>query len=291
MTQTTKTILISILCSVAVMFTLANWMGWGNVSAPAAKQESVYDRVIGSGVLKCGYGVWAPIIIKDVNTGQLSGIYYDYAESLAKALNLKIQWIEVSWSEFPADLESGKIDAMCAGIWPSASKSKAMNFTAPIFYVAIHTFARQDDMRFDNAIEKINDGNITVATMDGEISNVLKTADFDKAKVLSLPSNASQPQILLNVADGKADVTFQDAYTGQQFMAHNPGKIKMVPGGEFIRTFGNTMALKKGEAELRNMLDTAGQELLQSGVVDKIITRYEEYPGTFYRVANPYKSN
>ncbi|TAH37780.1 MAG: amino acid ABC transporter substrate-binding protein [Alphaproteobacteria bacterium] len=252
-------------------------------------KESAFDRVMRSQALHCGYGVWAPIMIKDANTGAMSGIFYDYMDAMGKSLNLKIQWTEVSWSDFAADLASGKIDAMCAGIWPTGTKSRAMDFTAPIYYVAIHTFARADDTRFDHALDKINSKDITIASMDGEISNIIASADFKDAKLLSLPSNASQPQILLNVATGKADVTFQDAATGQDFMNANPGKVKMVPGGEFIRTFGNTIAVAKGQDELKDMLNTASAELLQSGVVDGIIKKYEKYPGSFYRVAKPYQ--
>jgi hypothetical protein len=37
------------------------------------------------------------------------------------------------------------------------------------------------------------------------------------------------------------------------------------------------------------MLDVAIEDLLNSGYVDKVLDKYEPYPGTFYRVARPYR--
>lgn len=253
--------------------------------------ESAHDRVIKSGVIKCGYGVWPPIIIKDVNTGELSGIYYDYMTALAKSIGVKVEWTEISWNTFPVDLNSGRIDAMCAGIWPAGARAREMDFTIPVNYVVINTYVRADDNRFDNALEKINSADITVSAMDGEMSSIVAQADFPNAKVLSLPSTASPPQIMLNVADGKADVTFSEAYTAGDFMVNNPGKLKPLPGGELIRVFGNTIAVGEGQIALKEMLDTGTNELLQSGVIEKILRKYEKVPNAFYRVAKPYQTH
>lgn len=230
-----------------------------------------------------------PNIAKDVNTGEISGIFFDYMEALATAANLKISWSEVSWADFSIELNSGRIDAMCAGIWPTAAKAREMIFTTPINYVAIQAYVRASDSRFDNAVDKINSQSVTVATMDAEMSSIIAQADFPKAKTISIPSTGSQPQMLLNVADGKADVTFSDIATGQDFMANNPGKLKILPGGESLRAFGNTVALGKGEFALRAFLDSGTEELLQSGVVEKILRKYEKYPGSLLRVSMPYE--
>lgn len=255
----------------------------------AAEKESAFDRVMRTGTIRCGYGVWAPNVIQDVNTGKISGIFFDYMEALAKASSLEVSWTEVSWTDFALALNNGRIDAMCAGIWPTAAKAREMIFTTPINYVAIQAYVRADDARFDNAVDKINSPDVTIATMDVEMSSIIAQADFPKAKTISIPSTGSQPQMLLNVADGKADVTFSDIATGRDFMANNPGKLKVLPGGESLRAFGNTVALGKGEFALKALLDSGTEELLQSGVVEKILRKYEKYPGSLLRVSKPYE--
>ncbi len=259
------------------------------VPAFATEKESAYDRVMKTNTFRCGYGVWAPNIISDPNTNTISGIFYDYMEELGKAANLKIEWREVAFTDFALELNAGRIDGMCAGIFPTAARAREMLFTAPINYVAISAYVRKNDSRFDNAMEKLNSPDITLATMDVEMSSVIAAADFPKAKALSIPVTASQPQMLINVADGKADATFTDLATAAGFMANNPGKLKLLPGGSMVRSFGNTVALSKNEPGLKAFLDTATAELLQNGTIEKILKKYENHPSTLLRVAKPYE--
>lgn len=278
---------------IILMLLLIFWISAGVFVSPALAEEhaqSAYDKVIKSGVIHCGYGVWAPNMIKDPNTGALSGFFYDYMNALAASASLKVEWSEESWSDYPAALKAGRIDAMCAGIWPTASKAREMDFTIPINYVAVHTYVRADDSRFDNALEKLNSPEVTVSTMDGEISIFIAQSDFPQAKLLSLPNTASQPQIMLNVVEGKADVAFADASTGNDFMANDPGKLKLLPGGEFLRVFGNTVAVGEGEYALKELLDTGTQEMLFSGAIEKTLKKYEKYPNSLYRVGKPYST-
>jgi ABC-type amino acid transport substrate-binding protein len=146
------------------------------------------------------YGVWAPNIIQDPNTGKISGIFYDYMNELAAAANLKVEWREVSWSDFAVELNNRRIDGMCAGIWPTAAKAREMIFTSPINYVSINTYVRIDDNRFSDK-EGINLPTVKIATMDAEISSIIARADFPNASTLEIPSTGSQSQMLLNVAD------------------------------------------------------------------------------------------
>lgn len=254
----------------------------------AAETESAYERVIRTGTIHCGYGVWAPNIIEDVNSGKLSGIFYDYMNAVGKATNLKVEWREVAWTDFVLELKSGRIDAMCAGIWPTGARAREMDFTTPINYVGINAYARADDKRFDNALQKINAAAITIPIMDMEMSSIIAAADYPAAKTFSI-SSAGSPQMLLNVATGKADVTFSDTSTATDFIASNPGKIRMIAGGESVRVFGNTVAIGKGQAELKSLIDITTQELMQSGVIEKILLTYETRSGNFIRVAKPYE--
>jgi hypothetical protein len=41
---------------------------------------------------------------------------------------------------------------------------------------------------------------------------------------------------------------------------------------------------------MKGLIDTAVDELENSGVIDKIIKKYEPGPNAFYRVAKPYRS-
>jgi ABC-type amino acid transport substrate-binding protein len=256
--------------------------------------EVAFDRVMRTQTLRCGYGVWPPLLMKDTNTGKMSGIFYDYMEALGQALHIKIDWTgEVGLGDFPTALMSGRIDGMCYSIWPSASRARQIDFTSPIFYIALYAYVRADDHRFDNNLAAINSPNVTIVAMDGEMGSLIAAADFPKAKTLQLPQLSNAAELFTNVASGKADVSFADAVTAMNYQAANPGKIRQVQTPRPVRVFGNTIALAQGENRLRRMLDTATNELLSSGQIEKILVKYEPHPGSYLRVAPPYeeKSN
>ena len=128
-----------------------------------------------------------------------------------------------------------------------------------------------------------------MVVMDGEMSSEVQRADFAKAKVLSIPQIAGGTDLLLNVTTGKGDLTFTDAVNGSQFIKANPGKVQAVKFDTPLRLMPNTIAVAGGEERLQNFLNTGIEELENSGVVDRILKRYDaSYPGALIRVAKPY---
>jgi len=47
---------------------------------------------------------------------------------------------------------------------------------------------------------------------------------------------------------------------------------------------------KRGETEMKQMLDVAIEDLLNSGYVDELLNKYEGTANAFYRVARPYRT-
>lgn len=256
----------------------------------AVERDSAYDHVMKTGVLRCGYGLWAPHLMKDPNTGKMSGIFYDYVEALGKAMDLKIEWTEeVPFGTHIEALRAGRFDAWCFD-WPDAARGKFVDYTHPVYYVAIYAYAREGDARFDGRPEVIGRPETTVATIDGERSSLIAAARFPQAKALALPRLSEPSLMLTNVAEGKADITFTDSYTARQFMKDNPGKLREVELGAPLQVIPNTLAVQKNEEALREMLNSATDQLLNDGVMDGIIAKYETFPGAFLRISRPYEA-
>jgi polar amino acid transport system substrate-binding protein len=254
--------------------------------------DSVYDRVMKSRTIRCGYGVWPPFIIKDPNTGKMSGIFYDYTEALGKSLGLKIEWAEeISSADFPAALKTNRIDAMCYSIWPNASRAREVDFTDPVYYTAHYAYVRANDMRFDNNLDAINDPSVTIASKDGDMGALIADVDFPKAKKFEIGGLDDQAQPFMSVVTRKADVYITDLSTAAEYEASNPGKIRQIKTDEPLRIFRNTIAIAQKQDQFRRMLDTATEEIISSGKMEKIIRKYERFPNTFLRVEPGYKGS
>ena len=255
------------------------------------QKESAYDRVLRTGTLRCGYGMWPPsMLVKDVNSGELSGAIYDIIEEMGKNLNIKIEWAEeTGWGTWPEGLRSGRFDAFCASAYQTASRGRVVRFTSPLFYNAVQAYARYDDARFDNGIDQLNSPEFKLSTMDGEISAQIASKFFPKAKIVSVPQTSEFDRLLLNVSSGKADIVFNEPSLMNDFITKNPGLLKRVTKKPF-QLFSVSFAVDINEANLAEMMDAALTEMQNNGIIEQILTLHHLDSDTFIRLAHPYQS-
>jgi len=284
-----KNLILTALVAIVASVLTVQLMPKPSADGTVKHKETAYERVMRTGTLRCGWASWDPLIIIDSNTGELSGIMYDYVEALGKKLNIKVDWSrEIGYPSFPVELDRSTIDAYCGGPWPNSNRTKIMDFTQSIYYVPFFAIVRADDTRFDKDISVLNSHKYTIAGTDGETSLVIAAQDFPDAQILAVTQLNEFSTNLVNVATGKADVTLTDLYTFALYEKANPGKLKIVPTQEPLRVWGSGLVTKRGEYELTRMVDLVTNELQQSGTLEAIIKKYEKEPGTFYRAAKPY---
>lgn len=244
-----------------------------SIDASAAGRESAYNRVTKTQTLRCGYGVWEPMIHKDANTGELSGIFVDIMKEIGKVTGLKIEFVEeVDWGNIPTALSSGRIDAMCAGMWGTAKRGMQMAFSPPLFYSVIQAYTKSGDTRFDNALEKMNDPSIKLSVNDGDVSLEIADRLFPKAARISKIQLAGEDFLLMNVTSGKADVTFTTPSIAKAFLEKNPNSIRQVKTASPLGINQNVIGVDIREQELQDLLTAAVQEIKYNGVIERIFS-------------------
>lgn len=261
----------------------------GNVEV--SKRVSLYDRVMQTGTIRCGYVLYQPFSIKDPNTGKLSGVGNDALELVAKNLGLKIEYTEeVGWGTMIEGLQQNRYDIIVSPIWPNSNRARLVDFSDPLCFSPVFAYVKAGDKRFANNLESINSEKIKIATIDGETAEVIARNDFPKAQKESLPQLADYSQVLLSVSTGKADVSFAEPGLVALFLKHNPGTLVNIAPANPVRVFPNCWMFNRGEMEFKNMLNTALSEAMNSGAIEKIIRKYEPAPNAIYRVAYPYRA-
>lgn len=291
MNNTTKIVsaIIAIAIIVGIGFLFSKNSTEQNTQIP---RETVYDKIIESGKIKVGYISYPPSFIKDPNTGEYSGIFHEVLQEIGKKLDVKIDYTEeVGWGTMIEAISSGRVDLIATGVWPTTERGKHVDFTNPLYYSTVKTYVRVNDSRFDGDLSKINNSNIKISSIDGEMTSIIAQLDYPKAKQESLTQMSDVSQVLLNVATGKADVTFAEPAIALEYMAMNPGRIKEVKSVKPVRVFPNAMIVGKGEIELLSTLNIAVDELINNGFVNRVIEKYEKYPGSFQKVDLPFREN
>jgi len=278
---------------VLVSALVAGVVGYGgarmaNPASTVAANESVYDRVIKSGKIRCGYVVVRPSLSRDPNTAELSGISYDIMNQLGKDLGLKVEWAEESsFATLAESLNADRFDLGCTVIWSSTPRGKASQFTIPLYYSAISAYARADDNRFEN-LQSFNQPDLTIATIDGSTAAVIARDDAPLAKTYSMPDLTDFSQVLVAVTDKKADITFSEEAQVGVFLANNPNSVRNLTPAQPVRLYANRLSIKMGEEKLAHMIDNGLQNLLNTGFIDRVLDKYAP-PNAYRRVSRSYQ--
>lgn len=259
-------------------------LGGGPVQA-AGKPGSVYDRVMKTGTIRCGYLVWPPFLTLDSATGRFGGMNYDYVEAVGAALGLKIDWaLEVSPGDQVAALQSGKIDAMCAAEGPMVpSTIKYIHYSTPLAYFPFYLYARADDRHFDKGLAGVNDPAVRIAVIDGDMSGILASLRFPQAARHALPQMAAPGQMMMDVAGNKADIVINDPLSMSAYFAANPGVLARVNTNGPLAVVPNTLSVLRG-VETREFLELLNQgieNVRHTGREAEIFARYQK-PGDGY---------
>lgn len=255
----------------------------------AAEKESTFERVNRTGVLRCGYITWQPFVMKDPNSGKLSGLSYDVYEAIGKNLGLKVEWVtEVLVGQQAETLNSGKIDAVC-GDWPLNSVSaKFVDYMQGFAYMPIYLYQKKGGKKF-TSLEQVNNTDVSISAMDGDISLLIADKKFPKAKKVQVPSFADPTQINLSVATGKADLASNDPFSIGYFNAANENVLVPVLNDKPLVTLKTSGSVKKGETDLRQLLNEGIELLITSGEVGEILDKYDPEHKMMKRPAQPWK--
>lgn len=240
-----------------------------------AADTSAYDRVMASGTIKCGYGISPPVIVKDPNSGTVSGLDYDIWQEIGKELGVKVEFTEeAGWGNFIEGLKTGRYDAFCSELWPDPGRSKNLSLTIPVMYSFLKTYARADDKRFDGDLDKVNSKDIRVPAVEGDVSVAMVQGRFPEASIVYLPQTATHSEMVLSVTSGKADVVFLDQAMIAGFEKENPGVLREVKNVPPAYTFASYFAVNGGETQLRDMINVALRSIIDDGRMERMAKKY-----------------
>ncbi|MGE4352294.1 MAG: substrate-binding periplasmic protein [Bdellovibrionales bacterium] len=257
------------------------------IAGGAMAQDGI-DRVNKSNTLRCGYVPYPPAMVQDFKTGKWSGFEVDIVGAVAARLGLTVDYtVETGWATVVADLKSHKFDMLCSSFWVHPNVGRFALFSRPAFFQPVFVVSRADDTRFGSAVN-LNDPALKMVALDGDNPVNIAAADFPKAQVVTLPNMTDFSQVLVNVADGKADFTIVDVVTFGNYNKHNPKKLRIVTPDKPIRIYPASYVFEAGDGVLRDAVNAALDELILDGTLDRIFDKYEVYPYSYYRARIPF---
>lgn len=154
-----------------------------------AQEQSTWDKIQETGVLKMGVTQAPPWYSKNPATGEWdSGLIVSLGNAFAEELGVKMEPVEVTWATAIAALQSNKIDMMFLDATPKRAMVVDYPFQ-PLLYISLAVLARDD---LDVATwEDLNKADVKVAVPQATSMDAFLTRTIPNADIQRFPDNGA----------------------------------------------------------------------------------------------------
>ena len=210
-------VILAVVISVLISLSFVKMQGAGN-------KETRLDQIRRTGVLRCGYVIYEPFIIKDPNTGKLSGLTVDYLNEVAARQGYSVEWTgEVNFDQIVPSLDGGRFDMVCVQATPNTDFERVLSFVGDLGGMPYYTYVKADSALTEQTLPTAQ-----FVLHDGfALSEITRNA-YPKAQFNSLTQNASMAEFFDQLKYGKVDAAVNEHIAAEHYMKANPGIIRRV---------------------------------------------------------------
>ena len=239
---------------------------------PAVDIEPVYRKpaidtlatILKRGVLRVGVAPAEPFVMRDAR-GELAGFSIDLARKFAEDLGVQVAFVPTTWSQIVPDLMGNHFDVIFSGLWITPARALVMNFTESTSVEAVHLVAGKPLAAAMKTREDFNRPDVRIVVYAGTIQEGLAARLFPRAQVLKVDGDADQ---ITPVVEGKAHAALLTTPTPDLVVRAAPDQL-FLPSGSALQSTATAAAIRKGDPDFLNYLNSWLAFQRQSGFVDE----------------------
>jgi len=194
------------------------------ISSVSAQQPPTrLDEILQRGILRVGMtGDYKPFSYFDRSTERFTGFDVDMAESLGKALGVKVEYVHTGWPQLMKDFEADKFDVAMGGVSITLDRQRKGYFSTPIMREGKTPIARCDDVGKYQTLADIDRPGTRVITNPGGTNERFARAHLKAAEINVYGDNVT---IFDEIAKGDADLMITDASETRYQQKLHPGVL------------------------------------------------------------------
>ena len=163
---------------------LSWWLAAVLLAAAPAQAGLVLDRVRASGAVRvCIWPDYYGVSLRSPRTQQLVGIDIDLSAALATDLQLKLDYVDSSFTTLMADLEGDRCDVAMFAIGMLPQRQARLRFTRPYMQSDIYAVTTKSN-RVVQRWEDIDKPGVAVAVQAGTFMEPVMSAALKQARLV-----------------------------------------------------------------------------------------------------------
>ena len=201
--------------------------------------------------------------------GEIVGFDIDVVKAAAAKVGIEVKFVNTPWEGIFNALQQGDRDLISSAVTITDERKQTMDFSAPYFdaqqLIAVSTKSKVS--KFDD-LKKLKVGVQTGTTGDEAVSKSLGKTNANIKRF------ESTPLALKELEAGGVDAVVADNGVVINYVNNNAkGKFKTVADASFApEQYG--LAIKKGNTELKALLDKGIADIKTDGTYEKIFAQY-----------------
>jgi ABC-type amino acid transport substrate-binding protein len=205
-------------------------------------------------------------------TQELDGFDYDLMNAIAEDQGFKLEWVNMGFDGLIPALQAGNIDIIASGMNASEERREKVDFSTTYYDSGLVLAVKAGN----TAIKSIDD-----LTADMKAGGQIGTTGADLATELYETGKIKEAKIyngldvaVMDLLNGTIDVLINDLPVTKAYMDAKPGTIEIV--GDVLNAESYGYAVKKGNTELLEKINTGMQNMIDNGTFDEIYAKWFE---------------
>jgi polar amino acid transport system substrate-binding protein len=241
------------------------------------RPDSVLAKIRKEGLLRVGYSQTGPWFYKDAKTGELGGIYKDVCDRLAKEIEIKLDFKEVTFANATVGLRRGDYDLYGSSLTYTMARALTVDYIGPLYSKGSLLLIHKDNAGRLKTAADLNDPSVTISVTAGASEEGRIPILWPKAKVITTTG-----QVTLGaepVRAKRADVWMSGDSDVLLFAKRNASWAAVIEPDKPIDKRPNTWAVRYGDPEWKNFLDFWGAFVVVNGEMDRLFAHHMEKLG------------
>ena len=233
-------------------------------SEAASETETAELSTVEPGKLIMSTNAAFPPYEMTTDSGEFEGIDIETAQAIADKLGLELQIDDMDFDAALLAVQQGKSDMVMAGVTVTDERQNVMDFTDS-YATGIQSIIVTED----SDIASVDDlAGKKIGTQRGTTGYLYCSDDFGDENVVAYDDGLTAVQMLNN---GQVDCVVIDNAPAKEFIAANPG-LKLLDTAYVEESYA--IGVGKGNAELKDAINTALEELKADGTLQAIVDKY-----------------